>query len=296
MANSHRSYLVGYFDVLGFEDRFSKFGLNEIARKYDELIDIVNSRNAKMAEMFEHADFHESAYWSAEAEVCIFNRITGAYASDSILIWANSAYPEARGMTDSERIALAKDPASGWQYHPIPCDNFVNSCNELVCHSLEVELPLRGAVSMGLAILDENRRVFLGAPLIEAARLEHAQTILGVGLCPSFLQQTIPKRFLVPFDGHLKDGCDAWYGGFILDWPRHWRNTRATDPRAAVRRLNQDPKVAAYYENTLRFLDQSDDLAGQYESPEETSIRKVYAEYSHEELQASVRPVRRVPG
>jgi hypothetical protein len=226
--------MIGFFDVLGFKNRFQNLGLSEIAKRYDALIDLVNTRSAHMATLFGGMNFHEGAYLVQGPDAFILHRMHGAYASDSLLIWAHANFPEARGISEQERKKLAADPAQGWMYHPIPYDVFFGECNELMCHSLEVDLPLRGAFAMGKAILDGDRRVFLGQPLIDANGLEHAQRIIGASFTKSFASQTIPKRFGLPFDSHLKDKNNTLFAGQILDWPRHWRSTRRNDLRKIV--------------------------------------------------------------
>lgn len=287
-------YFLALFDVLGFRNKFDALGLSGIADRYDLLICGVDRHNEHNAEVFGDGDFKESAYWTAEGGVVIFTKVFGAYASDSILIWAHSAWPEARDKTNEQRSELAKDPARGWMFQTIPCDPFLTVCNELICHSIEVGLPLRGALSMGPAILDESRRVFLGAPLIEAATLERGQRMIGASLCPSLTGQTIPARFRLPFDGHMKAGYGDAYSGMALDWPRHWRKTRTGGARLQVRELSQNAGDAAvYYENTLQFIDFSNQHRDMHEAPTDVSVRRAYAAFSSPHLAASVRPVRR---
>jgi len=203
----HHGYLVGLFDVLGFEQALARIGLAELRVRYGALMDAVNWRRAQ----------------SAGSDL----RTHGAYASDSILLWANRA---------------------------LPCDDFLDACNDLICHGLEVGLPLRGAVSMGEAVLEAHRNIFLGRPLVDAARLEGGQKFIGASVCKSFVEQAIPKRFLLRFDRHLKSrGTEEW-GGFVLDWPRHWLRTRSVDVEEVIRTMNIDAEHAPYYENTLDLV------------------------------------------
>jgi hypothetical protein len=39
-----------------------------------------------------------------------------------------------------------------------------------------------------------------------------------------------------------------------VDWPRRWRESRATDPRPLIRALNREPAFSSYYENTENFV------------------------------------------
>jgi hypothetical protein len=49
-----------------------------------------------------------------------------------------------------------------------------------------MELPLRGRMAVGEAILDKTNGVHLGVPLVEVARLERAQEWIGCSVGPSF--------------------------------------------------------------------------------------------------------------
>lgn len=160
-------YAIAYFDILGFEAKFKAMGLSTIAEKYRELVQVVDGINEHSSELFgDLFNFKESVYWTKEGEVVPIVKVFGAYASDSILIWSHAAWPEAREKTDHERAKLAEDPGDGWVYQTVPCDTFLRTCNEIICRGLELGLPLRGALAMGKAILDNSERIFLGAPLM----------------------------------------------------------------------------------------------------------------------------------
>ena len=289
-------YFLAVFDVLGFKQKFDALGLAEIARRYGRLIDVVDKQNRRIEELFGGSfRLRESAYWVASGELVIVNKVFGAYASDSILIWAHSLWSEGRDKTSAERADLATDPATGWMYRGVPCDVLVEVCNELICHSIEAGLPLRGALAMGDTALDLEHRVFLGAPLIEAATLERGQRMIGASFCPSFMNQTIPGRFRLSFDAHVKEEFRTSFGGATLDWPRHWRKTRQGSPRPHIRRLGRGANDRSiYYDNTLSLCDLSDQWRDMHESPEDVSIQSVYEAFSSPELEASVIPVRSV--
>lgn len=180
-------YFLGLFDVLGFENKFQRLGLSKISKLYEALVHEIDSRNNHESEFREAFRIEDEAIWTAEGDTFVFNRINGAYASDLLLLWAHAEFPEARGLPENVRDKKAADHAIGWMYHAIPCERFLEACSELICHALEIGLPLRGALAMGPAILDEKRRIFLGQPLIDAARAEKGQRIVGASLSPSFM-------------------------------------------------------------------------------------------------------------
>lgn len=290
-------YLVALFDILGFERKLADIGLAEMLTRYEALIDVVNHRKEHIKRIFGDLGFVEAPHWTAEGSVFFFNEIRGAYASDSILLWMNRTWPKARGMTLEECNAQAGDPAIGWTYQPIPCDNFFDVCNDIMCRSLEIGLPLRGAISIGDAILDEERQIFLGQPIVEAARLEKGQKFIGASLCMSAIKQMIPKRFTLPFDKHIKDSFKEAWGSVALDWPRHWRKTRTTNLVDVITLLDTHNGYSAYYKNTLDFIAHSKQFENQFENCEDTSIRSVYKQFawSNSQLAVLARPVRRVP-
>src|SRR5882672_1378072 len=140
-------YLTALFDILGFERRLEVIGLAEMRSRYEALIASVNYRQEQTTRVFGDLDFQEAPYWTSEGDVMIFSKTHGAYASDSILLWMNRTWPIARNKTPEEMEKLSKDQASGWAYHPIPCDNFLDVCNDLICRGIEIGLPLRGALA-----------------------------------------------------------------------------------------------------------------------------------------------------
>jgi len=296
-AGAHYGYLIALFDVLGFEHKLKKRGLSSMADAYEALIANINGRNEHFAKLFGEIGFTESPYWLSDGDVFIFNIIRGAYASDSILLWAPRTWPEARSKSREELKELSKSGAKGWVTHPIPCDNFLDTCNDLICHSVEIGLPLRGAISLGEAVIDEGNRIFLGQPIVDAARMERGQVFIGASFCTPFMAQIVPMRYRLPFNAHLKEQQSPVWEGSVLDWPRHWRNTRPQGARArdAVAALNSDPKYSAYYDITLRSIDASERISTLHESRDDISIRTQYPEFSSADLEVSVRAVRTIP-
>ncbi len=294
MAHGH---IVALFDILGFEKRLVHLGLPEMLARYEALIDAVNYRKVEMQRVFEDMCFEEGLYWTAEGDVFTCNKVDGAYASDSILLWANRTWPKARNLDAETCRRLASDPASGWEYHPIPCDNFLDACNDLMCRGLEVGLPLRGAIAIGDAILEPTQNIFLGQPIVEAARLENGHRMIGTSFCVSGMNQTIPPRYALQFDRHIKDTHRQIWGGAMLDWPRHWRKSRKTDLHHTIQALDTEPEHSGYYSNTHELIAYSQRYADRFESQEETSIRSQYVpfKWSNTNLSVSARAIRPVP-
>lgn len=291
MSSTPHLYSVALFDILGFEARFGTCGLEAMAEKYDSLIGSVINRNQHMSELATMLHMEDEATWTAEGDAFVCNRIYGAYASDTLLIWAHTLFPQARGLSDQERIARSSDPTHGWAYLPIPCDRFLEACGELVCEALELELPVRGAIAKGMAIMDLERGVFLGQPIIDAARMEKDQKLIGASLCGSYLSQVIPGPYAVPLESHVKEGRGGDFSGLVLNWPRHWRITRRTELASFISRLNVDPDHSWVYDNSLELNRISQNFADKMHTDRYVSTRQFYPQFASPKLEMEVRAV-----
>jgi hypothetical protein len=52
---------------------------------------------------------------------------------------------------------------------------FVERCADMIGEALSMGIPLRGAVTLGDAVLDEKTSTYIGKPIVEAAMLEKGQ-------------------------------------------------------------------------------------------------------------------------
>jgi hypothetical protein len=142
---------------------------------------------------------------------------------------------------------------------------------------------------MGEAVLDQEKNIFIGQPIVEAARLEKGQRLIGSSFCKSALNQIIPKRFTLQFGQHIKNEYKGGWGGVVLDWPRHWRRTRSIDLINVIKGMDTDHRFSDIYKNTFDFISQSQRFSEQFESIEEVSIRSVYDAFSWANKKLSVR-------
>jgi hypothetical protein len=67
-------------------------------------------------------------------------------------------------------------------------------CADMVCEALKMGLPLRGALAVGKAVMHSRTGTFVGAPVVEAAKLEQSQDWLGVSLGPSMLAVDVMQK------------------------------------------------------------------------------------------------------
>jgi hypothetical protein len=220
--------IIGLFDVLGFEERLRSQGLGKLNQAYEAMLRIVDKENGAAI---------------LDCSIPVGNGATGAafgavsvdqdYFSDTVLLWT--------------------------RYHFMGLKWFCRVCNEAFCALLELGMPVRGAITVGEAIMDKARRKYLGYPLVEAARVEKAQLWLGVSFGPSFAVDPFRSAFdshaCLVFTKHRKPGNSQLVPGLVLDWPRHWRDSGRPALWPLLNHgLSRNRKHAEYYRNTLDFV------------------------------------------
>jgi hypothetical protein len=232
---------LALFDVLGFESHLKRIGLERLKDAYESLIAVV--RTMKVDYFLRSLPSSDGASHPA---LGVFPT-EYAYFSDTIIVWQ--------------------------MYNEFPFPSFCQMCCEFMCESLRVHLPVRGALAVGPAILDKGSGVYLGSPLVEAARMEEAQCWLGASFCNSFFEPHkyhFAPELVIPYSEHFKPKEKMKYSpGLALDWPRHWREKGVGDLAATISALETESvpetesavekeRIHEYYANTLAFVTHSE--------------------------------------
>lgn len=217
-------YAFAMFDVLGFSNWLEIAGLEVVLDRYRELIDTVVIRRNEEGGL--------GAVQTREGALLVITRPPGyAYFSDTIMLWQPLV--------------------------PQLVDDFMARCCELICEALVMGIPLRGAITLGEAVLDRKTNFFLGSPLVEAAKLEKAQNWVGVTFGRSavwspFLAQTHPAA-IIEYSPPTKDHLKEFATPIVVDWPRRWRDKYGECPSTRLRDLDRDPQFTTYWQNTIAF-------------------------------------------
>lgn len=214
-------------DVLGFENLFKTAGLMEIADRYEKLTKFVKEQTGGGLNIAPTPDgFVAVGYLE----------IGNAYFSDTLLFW-----------TDYNKMSLP---------------SFTDLISEAICFGLEHDLPLRGAISVGEAILDKNNDTYLGQPIIEATRTERNQNWLGASFGPSFSEIPFNQGFylptVLPYRSQYKEIKSPFIGQMVADWPRKWQETRKNDVKSIITGMDKDPQFSEYYKKSLAFVEFSE--------------------------------------
>ncbi len=131
----------------------------------------------------------------------------------------------------------------------------MKNVQEFFIEAIKKGIPLRGSISRGTAIMDEENKLFLGKPLAEAAKAEPAQQWLGIGLTKS-CENIYPTeaRYLFPFEEHIKKDKEDFLSIVVLNWARYFRETEKYDPIPYIDKMNTDDKFSIYYEITKKYI------------------------------------------
>ncbi len=136
---------------------------------------------------------------------------------------------------------------------------FLEKCSIVFCEALKRGIPLRGTISVGTAIMDEERHIFLGKPLAEAAKAEPHQRWLGIAIGKSIVDSIerfhpMDMEYLLPFCKHMKYDSDPLLSDFVLDWFTYWNKNEDTDVNEIIESMNTEIAFEDYYKNTLLYV------------------------------------------
>ena len=251
--NSPLGFVVALFDILGFEFRLKKFGLDEIQNRYQNIVDIVKKNSEKSRILFEKLNI-TAPLLIADGPPVVFYDIRAIYSSDSILLWSNLAWKMVQNKSIETLRKNENHSAYGYLSKPVPLEPFLSMCSELICRSIEIDLPLRGAISMGDAVFNEEDRIFLGNPIVDAARLEKEQNCIGLSICNSYVEQEDHNTFFLPYSNHFKKDYTDKKKEYAMNWPLYWNNSRERDLISSIEELSTRNNNHQYYLNTIEFV------------------------------------------
>lgn len=221
-------FAFAMFDVLGFSRWVENESLSSIVTAYRQLIERAVLKPNEKGSL--------TAFHTPEGQLFA---VTGAphyaYFSDTILLWCPLVPP------------LVAD--------------FVERCGDLMCEALAMNIPLRGAITLGDAVLDNKTNTYIGKPIVEATNLEKGQDWVGLTLGNTamwspFLAQ-LHGASIIEYSAPMKEGCQQYAAPIVVDWPRRWRDKNTSSPISKLDELNKNPDFAKYWNNAKAFAEYS---------------------------------------
>ncbi|MCI0563889.1 MAG: hypothetical protein MN733_35900 [Nitrososphaera sp.] len=236
-ANSNRTiekpeisrYAFAMFDVLGFTAWVKDAELQTILDAYQRLIELAVLRPNEKGSL-------STVQTPEGALFAVGGSPHYAYFSDTIMLWCPLVPP-----------AVA---------------DFVERCSDIMCEALSMNIPLRGAIALGDAVLDNETGFFIGKPIVEAYNVESGQEWIGLTLAKSavwspFLAQ-LHGATIIEYPPPMKERKEDFSSPIVVDWPRRWRDRIGGEcPSNKLKELNTKPEYATKWLNTIKFAEYS---------------------------------------
>lgn len=266
-------YSIALFDILGFSNFVTNNGTNVILELYNKLLKIIDKQKslpdgeASLAGSV--VPVPTSSDWKNNALIADANGfVRVCHFSDTFIIYVNyQLSKQGQWLRDTKYepnpllIGEVNTP-----YCPIFFDShaiylsYLQTCMEFFCQAILAGIPLRGCLSTGMALMDQEKSIYFGNPIVEAARGETAQDALGIAFGRSFNNyHPVYHDYFIPYLSHMKPNSNKteFLSPMVLDWPRYWRHSPDFKDYSLVEyinKMNTDPNFSKYYENAIEFV------------------------------------------
>ena len=243
---NEKQILIAFFDILGTSKLLNDNEYQKVYDYYSNMIELCNDNYTPIAvhnplfgkrELFSNLKsvMADLTFFDTPHHIINYN-LSHAFFSDTFLLWIE--------------IDSFLNPLIG---------GFLEKCCIVFCEALKRGILLRGTISVGAAIMDEERHIFLGKPLAEAAKAEPNQRWLGIAIGKSIVDSFINSHpmdmeYLLPFCKHKKYASAPLLSDFVLDWFTYWNKNEDTDVKEIIESMNTETAFDDYYKNCLMYV------------------------------------------
>lgn len=272
ISSEEQVYSIALFDILGFSNYVESHGNEVVLELYEKLLDLIQKQDSIFPDNIEFAGsivpIRISDDWKQIGYAANANGfINVCHFSDTFLIYVNyHLHKPGFWLADTreEPYPLLLGEVGTFHYpiiyekHPIYL-SFLQTCMEFFCQAIVAGIPLRGCIGTGLAIMNQEKSIYLGAPLVEVARGETAQNALGIAFGKSFNNShPVYNDYFIPYLDHIKSEKAKYLSPMMLDWARYWRkspNFKNYSLENCINKMNTDSNFSSYYDNAIKFFD-----------------------------------------
>lgn len=275
ISSKEQVYSIALFDILGFSKFVEANGNQVILDLYNKLLDLVEKQKSVFGESSNLAGsvvpVPISNDWTSNALIADANGyINVCHFSDTFIIYVNyllgkqpfwlrdtvhEPYPLLFGEIGTEQYPIV------YEQHRIYL-SFLQTCMDFFCQATVAGIPLRGCVSTGLAVMDPYKSIYVGSPIVEAARGEPGRNSIGISFGKSFNNHhPVYNNYFIPYFDDIKPEKSNYLSPMVLDWARYWRDNpefKKYDLHSCINNMNTDQQFSYYYDNAIRFYDFSE--------------------------------------
>ncbi len=277
IEQNEQLYSIALFDILGFSNFVENNGTQVILNLYNRLLDLIDQQKSttdgKASIAGSVVPVPTSQDWKHNSLIADANGfVRVCHFSDTFIIYVNYQLGKQGWWlrdTKYEPNPLLIGEA-GTPYCPIFLQShtiylsYLQTCMEFFCQAILAGIPLRGCLSTGMALMDQDKSIYFGNPLVEAARGETAQDAMGIAFGRSFNNyHPVYHDYFIPYLGHMKADANKtkFLSPMVLDWPRFWRHSPAYKEHSLVdciKKMDTQNGFSKYYDNAIRFVEFSE--------------------------------------
>lgn len=273
IASQEQLYSIALFDILGFSNFVEENGTQVILDLYNKLLDLIyrqQSTNEGESSITGVVPVPISDDWKNNQYIAQGNGYVNViHFSDTFIIYVNyqlnapgywlrdmkyEKYPLLIGEIGTEYSPLF------FQKHNIYI-SFLQTCMDFFCSAIASGIPLRGCITTGMATMDKYKNIYIGKPLVEAAKGETAQNSLGMAFGKSFNNyHPVYNDYFIPYLKHIKPNPERskFLSPMVPDWVRYWRQSsdyNHLDLKECISKMNKNANFSSYYDNALDLVD-----------------------------------------
>lgn len=277
IESQEQLYSIALFDILGFSNFVESNGTQAILNLYTKLLDLIHEQQSTVDGDASLAGsvvpVPTSSDWKNNALIADANGfVRVCHFSDTFIIYVNYQLSKQGWWlcdTKYEPNPLLLGEV-GTQYCPIFFQShaiylsYLQTCMEFFCQAILAGIPLRGCVSTGMALMDQDKAIYFGNSLVEAARGESAQDAIGIAFGRSFNNyHPVYHDYFIPYLGHMKQNQDKtkFLSPMVLDWPRYWRHSSTFKKYSlsdCIKNMNTNSEYSKYYDKAIKFVEFSE--------------------------------------
>lgn len=266
-------YSIALFDILGFSDFVLNNKTQVVLELYNKLSDLASKLQTRIGESILFAGSVAPIPISKDWKIARLFYNTNGYInvchfSDTFIIYVSYTMgksPECLLDTKYDEYPLLFWKDKRYIYDELFETNhhiylsFLTLCMEFFCQSIIAGIPLRGCISTGKAMMNKSKSLFIGEPLVEAAKAETAQNAVGFAFGSSFNAfHPVYNDYFIPYLGHIKNNKNSRFlSPFVPDWPRYWRESpdyNELDLSEHIMRMCNDSEHNDYYMLATDFV------------------------------------------